>query len=134
MAEEIKAGKKTSEFWKSIAVHVVAIVIMAFGAYKESEMLMGVGAILMAAQGSSYNISRGLAKRGVLSLFLCCVLFMPGCTGIRASAIDESLRGVVERHAAYTEVDASLSDLEKRVNLRDGTLLIEILDEALKGE
>lgn len=59
-------------------------------------------------------------------------LAFAGCSGIQASAIDGSLRGIVSRHKAYTEADTSLSDLERRVNLRDGELLIDILEEARK--
>ena len=49
---------------------------------------------------------------------------------IRAEAIDTTVRGMVERHDAYTVSDPALSDLERRVYLRDGELLLQLLDEA----
>jgi len=59
-----KPGVKTTEFWKSIAVHLVALMVIAFGIFKGSDGLVGFGSILMGLTQGSYNIGRSMAKKG----------------------------------------------------------------------
>lgn len=63
-----KPGVKTSEFWKSIVVHVIALVIIAYGMQKGSDGIVGFGTILMGVTQGSYNIGRSVAKGGVAKL------------------------------------------------------------------
>lgn len=69
---------------------------------------------------------------GIATMMLC----IPGCGApgyIRAEAIQGTLRRVIARERVYTTNDASLSDQEKRINLRDGELLEAALDTALSA-
>lgn len=53
---------------------------------------------------------------------------------IRATAVEGTLRRVIERHEIYTKDNDNLSNLQRRVDLRDGELLSRVLDEALEKE
>ena len=53
---------------------------------------------------------------------------------IRADAIEDTLMGVMERHDFYVSSDPDLSDLSKRVSLRDTELLRRLLEEAQDPE
>jgi len=55
-----------------------------------------------------------------------------GCqTGtIQASAVDSTFRRVADRHDKYVAGDASLSALDKSIDLRDTSLLRGVLDAA----
>lgn len=60
-------------------------------------------------------------------------LMAAGCvsTGtIRAAAVDSTFRRVADRHDRYIAADASLSPLEKSVDLRDTAVLRGVLDAA----
>ncbi len=61
---ETKPGFKSTEFWKSIAVHVVAVAIIAYGMHKGSDGLVQFGTILMGITQGTYNLSRAIAKGG----------------------------------------------------------------------
>jgi len=67
-------------------------------------------------------------KKLVLCLFLLVGCGTPGY--IKAEAIEKTVLGLVNRHDAYVDVDASLSPLEKRVFKRDGDLLRILFAEA----
>ena len=65
------------------------------------------------------------------------VILSVGCSPagyIRADAVDGTLRRVVRRHKTYTKADESLTELERKLNLRDGELLIETLNAAKAAE
>jgi hypothetical protein len=55
-----------------------------------------------------------------------------GCQSgtIQATAVDGTFRRVADRHDKYIASDASLSPLEKRIDLRDTELLRGVLDAA----
>lgn len=80
-----------------------------------------------------------LSTKGWATLVLWCLgltalaLALAGCGTpgyIKAEAIQGTLERVVDRHNTYTIEDESLSDLEKRVNLRDADLLLKLVYEA----
>jgi hypothetical protein len=63
------------------------------------------------------------------------LLVCSGCATsgtIRAAAVDSTFRRVADRHDKYINADPTLSDLEKRVDLRDTAVLRGVLDEANK--
>ncbi len=63
------------------------------------------------------------------------LLLLVGCGTpgfIRADAIEGTVKRLVDRHDVYVEADPSLSDLQKRVNKRDGELLLLLLEESQK--
>lgn len=78
------------------------------------------------------------------------LLMLVGCGApgyIKASAIDGTLRRVIERHDAYTDADPALDEklgkskkdkqarvLQYRTNKRDTELLLELLDEVQESE
>lgn len=65
------------------------------------------------------------------------VLSSTGCGApgyIRADAIQGTMKRVIGRHQVYTQMDPALSDLQKRANMRDGELLDQLLDEALRAK
>jgi hypothetical protein len=67
-----------------------------------------------------------------LSFFLL-IASVVGCTGpgvIQAQAIDGSVRRVADRHDEYVQRDQFMSELERRIALRDTELLRKVLDEA----
>lgn len=84
--------------------------------------------------------SRPRVKAGMelsLALVLCgavtALLVLTGCGTpgyVRADAIEGTVRGLVQRHDAYVEADESLSDLDRRIHLRDGELLLRLIEEA----
>lgn len=63
-----KKGIKTSEFWKSVIVQVVAIMIIAYGMNKGSDGIVEFGSILMGLVQGSYNIGRALEKGSAMKL------------------------------------------------------------------
>lgn len=61
------------------------------------------------------------------------VLVFTGCYGsgvIKADAVSGTLTRVVERHQAYVAKDEALTELQRRVALRDGELLLKVVQEA----
>lgn len=60
---ETKPGTKTTEFWQSIIVGAIALLVMAFGMWKGSDGVVGFGSILMGMSQGAYSVSRGLAKQ-----------------------------------------------------------------------
>ena len=67
---------------------------------------------------------------------LLCLILTTGCASgmIRAEAIEGTLRRTLHRHQTYTKNNETLSDLQRRVDLRDGELLERVLDAALEKE
>jgi len=64
---------------------------------------------------------------------LVAILSASGCCGqgvIRAEAVDGTMRRLIERHDRYTHADSTLTPLQRRANLRDGAVVINLLDEA----
>lgn len=59
-----KPGKKTTEFWITVVVGVLAQVVTAYGMYKASDPIIAVGGIMTAVAGGAYSMSRGKAKSG----------------------------------------------------------------------
>lgn len=57
-----KPGVKTTEFWKSIGVHIIATLVIAYGMWKGSDGIAQFGAVLMAITQGSYNIGRAFEK------------------------------------------------------------------------
>lgn len=59
------------------------------------------------------------------------VAVLPSCKVgmLSADLIDGSLRGIADRHDAYVQVDPGLTDLERKVFLRDTEIVRRILDE-----
>lgn len=60
----VKKGQKTTEFWITVAVGVLAQVVTAYGLYKASEPIIAVGGIMTAIVAGKYSESRGKAKGG----------------------------------------------------------------------
>ena len=60
-----KPGVKTSEFWKSLAVHLVGTIITAYGMWKGSEGAIAVGGIVLGLANHGYSTSRGMAKKAL---------------------------------------------------------------------
>lgn len=61
------------------------------------------------------------------------LLVLTGCGTpgyVRADAIDGTLFRTLDRHDAYVREDESLSDLQKRTDLRDSELLRRVVTEA----
>lgn len=64
-----KPGYKTTEFWMSIAAHVIGIAVIAGGVTEvqgETMVSQGqviAGALVNLAAAFGYNITRGMAKR-----------------------------------------------------------------------
>jgi len=78
-----------------------------------------------------------LIARWAVALAIVLFLMLFGFTGcaaregyVQARSMEATLRGLVRRHERYTKADKTLSPLEKRVNLRDGELLIRLVEEA----
>lgn len=76
-----------------------------------------------------------------LALMLCGVaaalLVLTGCGTpgyVRADAIEGTVKGLVQRHDAYVGADESLSELTRRIHLRDGELLLRLIEEAQKSK
>lgn len=70
-------------------------------------------------------------------LLLTLTLALAACTPphtIRAEALDPVLRRVVVRHQDYVDQDQTMDELERRIALRDGALLLLVLDEAASGD
>jgi len=59
-----KPGFKTTEFWKSLAVHVIALAVIAYGMQKGSDGIVQFGTILIGITQGTYNIGRSMAKGG----------------------------------------------------------------------
>ncbi len=59
-----KSGPKTTEFWITVVVGVLAQVVTAYGMYKSSDPIIAVGGIMTAAVAGAYSHSRGKAKGG----------------------------------------------------------------------
>lgn len=82
---------------------------------------------------------RGIGKCVVaimcLALAVCFTVPMGGCQGpksaIDATAIQEPLQDVVQRHDAYVNADPSLSETQKRTYLRSSAILTAVETEAL---
>lgn len=57
---------------------------------------------------------------------------LAGCSanGINPAAVDGAFRRVADRHDKYVNADDTLSPIEKRIDLRDTTLLRGVLDAA----
>lgn len=51
---------------------------------------------------------------------------------IRASEVDATMRGVIERHNAYVVADEALSQPERSTYLTSSALVLNLLDEAAK--
>lgn len=67
-----------------------------------------------------------------LAVFLS-LLALTGCGTpgyVRADAIEGTLNRALDRHDAYVREDESLSDLQKRTDLRDSELLRRVVKEA----
>lgn len=60
----VKPGVKSSEFWSTMLVQVLATAVIAFGMWKGSDGILAFGAILSGVAQGSYNVSRGLEKGG----------------------------------------------------------------------
>lgn len=63
-AEGLKEGKHTTEFFVTIVMMVLAKIVLAYGLYKGSEPIIGVGGIMGSLAGGAYAMSRGKAKAG----------------------------------------------------------------------
>ncbi len=63
-AAEPKKGSKTTEFWITVVVGVLAQVVTAYGLYKGNDAVVGVGAVMTSVAGGAYTLSRGKAKGG----------------------------------------------------------------------
>lgn len=57
-----KPGVKTSEFWKSLVVNLIATLIIAYGLWKGNEGIAGFGTILLGFTTGTYNIGRSMEK------------------------------------------------------------------------
>lgn len=68
VAVHAKPGIKTTEFWKSVIVHVVAMMIIAWGMAKGSDSITAVGSVLLGLANGSYTLSRGMAKKGLAAI------------------------------------------------------------------
>ena len=69
------------------------------------------------------------------SILLCIVLSGCGTQGyIKAEAVKGPLLRLVKRHDVYMEKDKTLSPLKRRVNKRDGALLLKLCAEALQDK
>lgn len=62
-ATEAKPGAKTTEFWQTVIVGVIAMLLTAFGLWKGSDGIAALGTILMSTSQGAYSVSRGLAKQ-----------------------------------------------------------------------
>lgn len=60
------------------------------------------------------------------------LLILAGCQSglINASAVDRPARKIAARHDTYVEADPKLSELERRIELRDTAELLGVLDAA----
>lgn len=63
-----KPGIKTTEFWKSVVVHLVAVLVIAYGMHKQSDQIVGFGTILMGLTAGTYNIGRSMEKSNINKL------------------------------------------------------------------
>lgn len=62
-----KPGSKTSEFWLSMIVTVLGIVITAYGIFKDKESLVIFGSSLSGGVTSIYTGGRSLVKKAANS-------------------------------------------------------------------
>ena len=61
----LKKGPRTTEFWITVVVGVLAQIVTAYGLYKASEPIVAVGGIMTSVAAGAYSISRCKAKGGV---------------------------------------------------------------------
>ena len=54
-----------TEFWGSVIVMIIGLLVSSFGAYKGNEGMVGVGGIMIAAAQGAYTHSRGQEKKGL---------------------------------------------------------------------
>lgn len=59
---EPKPGKSTTEFALSAAVVIIGTIIAAIGAYKNNDVLVGIGSALAGLSQGSYTLGRGKLK------------------------------------------------------------------------
>ena len=59
---EVKAGKKTSEFWVTIGSMLMGL-LAAFGVVPTDTVTEILGIIAAILAGAGYSVSRGLAKK-----------------------------------------------------------------------
>ena len=64
MANNVKPGFRTSEFWLAIIVNVGAALLLSGLIPVESVASQVIAAIVAGLTNAGYGISRGLAKRG----------------------------------------------------------------------
>lgn len=127
----VKPGKKSTEFWITVAAHMVGLALAAWGAHKGNDTITAIGGILLAISQGTYTMGRSAVKKAAAAVLLCAVFVGCGTPGyIKASAIEGTLVRLIDRHDVYVEADASLSEPQRRANLRDGTLLKKLLSEA----
>ena len=60
-----KPGHTTTEFYGTLLVHVVGLLLVAYGMFKGSDGLAEFGAILMGVTQGSYNVGRSMEKAGL---------------------------------------------------------------------
>ena len=64
-------------------------------------------------------------------------IYLMGCTPpglVRAEPLLPVVERLVDRHDAYAAVDSSLSPLQRRVNKRDGELVLKAFNTALEDK
>lgn len=59
-----KPGVKTSEFWLTLVVKLVAILLIAYGMWKGSDGLVEFGGVVMALSSGAYAVGRSIEKAG----------------------------------------------------------------------
>lgn len=123
-----KSGIKTSEFW-------LAFAMLMLSAYLASKGKDELAAMLASVAGATYVGFRSFVKSKVpaAALLVGCLLFLPGCSGIRPDAIEPLLEKVVERHDGYVSRDQSKDPARKASELLSSDLLLLSVDEA-QGE
>lgn len=65
MSAPQKPGRKTSEFWTSILVQALALLVVGVGLYKSNDTLVMVGSILSGLTQGTYNVGRSMEKAGL---------------------------------------------------------------------
>jgi len=147
----LMASKKTT--FSGVALLCAAIgmiAAMAAGEMEASEVTLGLvwikicGAYgLLNARDNDVTSNDSGAQRksdkknGTVKMILpfaaLAICGLAGCSGmIKASQVKIPMNGIMDRHDAYIEADAAMSDLQRRIYLRDSEIIRGVLDEALK--
>lgn len=109
----------------SLAALAAGVIVLVLG-HTET------GVYLIAAAMGATLLAKGVERYKKL-VFIPLLLCTQGCLcsgHVRVEAIQGSVKRLVARHDTYIQADPTLSEVKKRVYLRTGIILLDLLNTA----